>query len=239
MRNVWILARREFSHYFISPLAYVLSFFFFLVLGLVFYLSLRAGLAFGQLQPDGRVVIGWMVWILLLAIAPFVTMRLIADEQRMGTLELLLTSPVRDGELILGKWLGSFAFLVLLLAVTWVYPLILHRMTDPGIDQGVLVSAYLGLVLMVAAMLAIGTLISAIFSNPWAAAPVTSVVLLSLVIVGNAGDTSEFARQIGFFEHYQGFYRGVIQLSDIAYYLSLTVLCLFLAMQVIQARRWR
>lgn len=239
MRNVWILARREFSHYFISPLAYVLSFFFFLVLGLVFYLSLRAGLAFGQLQPDGRVVIGWMVWILLLAIAPFVTMRLIADEQRMGTLELLLTSPVRDGELILGKWLGSFVFLVLLLAVTWVYPLILHRMTDPGIDQGVLVSAYLGLVLMVAAMLAIGTLISSIFSNPWAAAPVTSVVLLSLVIVGNAGDTSEFARQIGFFEHYQGFYRGVIQLSDIAYYLSLTVLCLFLSAQVIQARRWR
>jgi ABC-2 type transport system permease protein len=239
MRNIWIIARREFTHYFISPLAYVLSFFFFLVLGLVFYLSLSAGLAFGQIEPDGRVVIGWMVWILLLAITPFITMRLIADEQRMGTLELLLTAPVRDWELILGKWLGSFGFLLLLLAVTWVYPLILHRMTQPGIDQGILVAAYAGLVLLVAAMLAIGTLISTLFSNPWAAAPVTAVVLLVLVILGNASATSEWARQVGFFQHYQNFYQGVIQVSDVAYYLSLTVFCLFLSAQVIQARRWR
>lgn len=238
MRNVWIIARKEFTHYFISPLAYVLSFFFFLVLGLVFYLSLSAGLAFGQIQPDGRVVLPWMVWILLLGVTPFITMRLIADEQRMGTLELLLTAPVRDWELILGKWLGSFGYLLLLLAVTWVYPLILHRMTEPGIDQGILVAAYVGLTLLVAAMLAIGTLVSTLFSSPWGAF-VTALVLVTLVMLGNASDTSELARQIGFFQHYQSFYQGVIQLSDVTYYLSLTVLCLFLSTQVIQVRRWR
>jgi len=239
MRNVWILARREFSHYFISPLAYVVSFFLFLILGVVFYGTLSIGFAFGQVDPDGRVLIPWMIWILVLAIVPVLTMRLIADEQRTGTLELLLTSPVRDWELVLGKWLGSFGFLCLLLAATWVYPLILHRMTEPGIDQGVLVSAYLGLMLMVGAMLAIGLLASTVLPNPlWVPPVVWGVVLLS-IIIGTTGGTNEFARQIGFFERYQSFFRGVIQLSDAVYYISLTVLCLFLSAQVIQARRWR
>jgi ABC-2 type transport system permease protein len=156
----------------------------------------------------------------------------------------LLTAPVRDWELVVGKWLGALGFMVALMAVTWVYPLILHRMTNPGIDQGVLVSAYLGLVLMVAAILAIGTLVSAFFRSTLAAAGATLAVILLLWIIGGfasgAGGANELARYLSFVSHfYDNFYRGVVDLQDVVYYVSLTVLTLFLASQVVESRRWR
>jgi ABC-2 type transport system permease protein len=171
-------------------------------------------------------------------------MRALADEQRMGTIELLLTSPVRDWELVVGKWLGAMGFIAALLAVTWVYPIILHRLTSPGIDQGVLVSAYIGLLLMVASMVAIGVLISSLFSSAVPAFFVTLAVLLGLWIIGGfssgTGAGSEFLRYLSFVDHfYTNLYRGVLDLADLVYYLSLTALALFLGTQVVEARRWR
>jgi ABC-2 type transport system permease protein len=181
---------------------------------------------------------------ILLFVTPGLTMRLLADEQRMGTLELLLTSPIRDWELIAGKWLGSFGFVVALLAVTWVYPLILHQMTDPGIDQGVLLSAYLGLVLLAGAMLALGVFVSGLFENPLAAFFAALGLLLGLWIVGGLGGGSgplaQVAGYLGLVDHfYDNLYRGILTLKDIVYYLSMTAFALFLGAQVMQARRWR
>jgi len=161
MRNVWIIASKEFRNYFVSPVAYALAAMIYLILGGIFFINIYFGLQTGQISADGRMVIGPLVTILVFA-TPAVTMRLLADEQRMGTMELLLTAPVRDWELVLGKWLGAFEFLILIVAVTWVYPFILNRMTSPGIDQGTLVAAYLGLTLMIASMLGIGVLIAAL-----------------------------------------------------------------------------
>jgi ABC-2 type transport system permease protein len=158
MRNVWIIARREFRHYFVSPLAYAVLAMVFLILGGIFFINIYYGMEMGGISPDGRIVLQPLVTILLFA-TPALTMRLLADEQRMGTMELLLTAPVRDWELVIGKWLGSFFFMLLILATTWIYPFFLDLMTDPGIDQGVLVSAYVGLTFMVASMLAMGVLI--------------------------------------------------------------------------------
>jgi hypothetical protein len=126
MRNVWIIASREFRHYFVSPIAYALATMLYLILGGIFFINVYYGLQTGQITPDGRIVIGAMVTILLFA-TPAITMRLLADEYRMGTMELLLTAPVRDWELVVGKWLGALGFMFVVLAVTWVYPLILHR----------------------------------------------------------------------------------------------------------------
>ena len=243
MRNVWIIAGRELRHYFISPMAYVLALLLYLILGGLFAINVYFGLQTGQVSPDGRLVIGPMVTILIFT-TPIVTMRLLAEEQSSGTIELLLTAPVRDWELVVGKWLGALGFMTALMAVTWVYPLILHRMTEPGIDQGILVSAYLGLVLMVAAILAIGTLISAFFRSTLAAAGATLAVILLLWIIGGfasgAGGANELARYLSFVSHfYDNFYRGVIDLQDIVYYLSLTALALFLGSQVLESRRWR
>ena len=244
MRNVWTIAAREFRQYFISPLAYAVAASLYLILGGIFFINLYFGLQAGSMTPDGRMVLGPLVTILVLIITPLLTMRLIADESRMGTLELLLTSPVRDWELVVGKWLGAMAFVLVLLVVTWIYPIILNQLADPGIDQGVLVSAYLGLFLLAATILAIGVLISALFDNPIVAAVATVGGLLVLWILGGlgtgSGTVSELASYLGLVDHfYDNLYRGIINLSDVVYYVTLTAFALFLGAQVLQARRWR
>lgn len=243
MKNIWVIASREFRQYFISPLAYAIAASIYLILGGVFFINIYFGLQGGRIPPDGRIVLGPLVTILVF-VTPALTMRLLADEQRMGTLELLLTSPVRDWELVIGKWLGSFGFVVVLIVVTWVYPLILHQMTEPGIDQGVLVSAYLGLLLLSGSMLALGVFVSGLFENPLAAFFTTLAVMLALWIVGGLGSGSgtmaQVAGYLGLVDHYyDNLYRGVLSLKDSVYYLSLIAFALFLGTQVVQSRRWR
>jgi ABC-2 type transport system permease protein len=243
MKTVLTIARRELRLYFVSPVAYAVATMVFLILGGIFFINVYFGLRTGQVAPDGRMVISPLVTILLFA-SPAITMRLLADEQRMGTIELLLTSPVRDWELVVGKWLGASAFLILILATTWVYPVIIHLMADPGIDQGVLVSAYIGLLFMATAMLAIGTMISSLFKNSIPAFFITLAVMLALWIVGGlgsgSGTGSEVAANLSFVGHfYDNLYRGVVDVGDLVYYLSLTILSLFLGTQAIGSRRWR
>ncbi len=241
MRNIWIIARREFRHYFVSPLAYVVLAMVFLILGGIFFINIYYGMQSGGISPDGRIVLQPLVTILLFA-TPALTMRLLAEEQRMGTMELLLTAPVRDWELVVGKWLGSFFFMLLILAATWVYPFILDLMTDPGIDQGVLVSSYVGLTFMVASMLAMGVLISSLFKNQVPAFFATLGLLLFLWILGGFAGSggSPITRYLSFLGHfYDNLFRGVLHLTDLTYYLSLTILALFLGTQAVEARRWR
>jgi ABC-2 type transport system permease protein len=243
MNNVWVIARREFRHYFVSPIAYAVALFLFVVLGILFYVNISFGMQTGQLSPDGRLVMGPMVTLLLLTV-PFLTMRLIAEESATGTIELLLTAPLRDWELVLGKWLGGMGFISLLLALTWIYPIILHRMTSPGIDQGVLLSAYLGVLLMVAAIVGIGVMVSAFFRNSLAAGFVTLAVILVLWVIGGmasgTGGGNEVVRYLSFGDHlFDNLFQGVVDLGDVLYFISLTVLSLFVASQVVESRRWR
>ena len=179
MRNVWIIARREYKLFFISPIAYVVAFFFMILLGWFFYSALRDAIIQSTYQsyaPDCSNHHQSMV-TLLLFVMPAITMRSIAEEMRMGTMELLLTAPVKDWELVVGKWLGAFLFMLTLLAVTWIFPIVLNFLVKPGIDQGILLSGYLGLILMVASLVAIGVFISSLFNNQ------VVVFLISLAIV--------------------------------------------------------
>ena len=123
MRSTAIIAAREFRRYFISPIAYAGAAIIFLVLSGVFVLNIGFGLPTGQMSPDGRMVLQPLVFVLIL-VTPAFTMRLLAEEQRAGTLELLLTAPVRDWEVVIGKWLGSLGFLLVILAGTFVYPIV-------------------------------------------------------------------------------------------------------------------
>ena len=158
-------------------------------------------------------------------------MRLLADEQRMGTLELLLTSPVRDAELVVGKFLGAFLFMLSLIALTWVFPIILNFLVSPGIDQGPLVSGYLGLILLVAVFIAIGVAISSLFTNPIPAFFATLGALLILWMIGfpaQAGGATgtTLLSYLDLSEHYyNSFYAGVIELKDIVYYLKRDCFC--------------
>jgi len=246
MRNVWIIARREYKLFFISPVAYVVAFFFMILLGWFFYSALRDAIIQSTYQayaPTVQIIISPLV-TLLLFVMPAITMRSIAEEMRMGTMELLLTAPVKDWELVVGKWLGAFLFMLTLLAITWVFPIVLNFLVKPGIDQGILISGYLGLVLMVASLVAIGVFISSLFNSQVVVFLVSLAIVLVFWLVRPASSsTGGLANQIlsylNFIDHYLNFYQGTIDLSDIVYYLSLTSLGLFLGTVSVEIRRWR
>ena len=248
MRNIWTIAKREYNHYFISPLAYVVAFIILLPLGIYFAVIVFATSqqAFSGAPPPDISPITWLFCFLLVFTTPVLTMRLISDEARMGTLELLLTSPIRDFELVVGKWLGAFLFILTILAITLIFPIILHFMlVNPGIDQKLFLSAYLGVILVAGAFLALGVGISAIFTNQFAAFFVTFglffflwfLVSLPANLLPNGGDALNYLNMSSHFN--EGFNAGNINLSDIVYYISLIALGLFVGTTAIEVRRWR
>lgn len=243
MRNIWTIAKREYKLYFNTPIAYIVAFIILLILGILFFANLQSGMIQGY-APGTEVVLGPLVTLFLFG-TPAITMRLLAEEQRMGTIELLLTAPVRDYELVVGKWLGGWFFLLTIIAVTLIFPFVLNLMVEPGIDQGPLVTGYLGLLLLSAALVAIGVAISALFSNQIAAFFTTLGVLLVLWLISMpsqvAGGTGgSLLSYLDITEHfYSTLYRGIIDLSDVVYFLSLTALALFLGSVVVEMRRWR
>lgn len=247
MRNIWIIARREYKLYFASPAAYLIAFMILLALGILFYLNLQVA-AMQQFSPGAQITLAPMATLIMLA-TPAITTRLLAEEQRMGTIELLLTAPVRDWELVIGKWLGAFLFLLSIIIVTLIYPLVLNQLVNPGIDQGPLLSGYLGIVLLSASLVAIGVAISSLFNNQIAAFATTmGVFILFWWIIGPIAQTIGPAGGVGatiissldFSEHFFGnLIRGVIDLKDVVFYLSITALGLFLGTVSVETRRWR
>jgi ABC-2 type transport system permease protein len=262
MRNIWTIARREYDHYFISPIAYVVAFLILLTTGGIFVYSLSyytqsAYQAYGG-APDITPVTGSFGFLLVLTI-PALTMRLIADEARMGTLELLLTAPVRDFELVAGKWLGGLLFILSILAVTLIYPIILngivigsvtilHPLVTPGIDRQLMLSNYAGVILAAGAFLALGVGISAIFTNQIAAFFVTLITFILLwwlfgfpASVLQQGSNGQLLFQyLDMKTHfYNAFGSGSISIADGIYFLSLIALGLFMGTTAVEVRRWR
>lgn len=248
MHNMWIIAKREYKHYFISPIAYVIMFTILIIVGIVFALNIWQAnqpiVMYSPYVPDASIITGPMLFMFIFSI-PALTMRLLADEQRTGTLELLLTAPLRDWELVAGKWLGAFLFLLSLIAISLVYPLTLHLLVEPGLDLGVLLTNYVGLILISAALLSIGVGISAMFSNQIAAFFTTLVVLVILwFLIGAPADIvprfGDFFRYIDMRDHfYNSLATGALNLSDIVFPLTLLAFGLFLGALIIEMRRWQ
>lgn len=254
MRNIWIIAAREFKQFFGSPIAYALGVLIFGFLGPIFALQLLSvSQSSSQQVLPGQMMLGPLMTLFLFTM-PAITMRLLAEENRQGTLEILLTSPIRDAELVLGKFLGALMFSTCILAVTFVFPLFLHAMTKPnGIDQGPLVSAYLIFFLLMASLLAIGLVFSAVFANSIAAFFSSLAVSLTLWIlgmvansfysIGSMGTSSvleKVTQYLDFTSHfYNNAFNGKLDLQDAIYYISIIVLGLFLAIQIVHSKRWR
>jgi ABC-2 type transport system permease protein len=178
--------------------------------------------------------------------APALTMRLISDEARMGTLELLLTAPIRDFELVAGKWLGAMLYILTILVITLVYPIILNNYITPGLDLRATLTTYLGVILVAGAFLALGVGISAMFTNQIASFFITLITFVFLWwLVGFpanvlAGDSGEIFRYLSMQTHfYEGLSTGIINLSDLVYYISLIALGLFTGTVAVEMRRWR
>ena len=244
MRTAWIIASREYKRYFSTPAAYAIAFALFLVIGYLFYSTVVTAIvtSFGGPPPGVQLVLNPLATLLLFT-SPAVTMHLLAEEQRLGTIELMLTAPVKDWELVVGKWLGAFMFMATIVLSTLVYPLILDMMVNPGIDQGPLISGYLGLLLFCSSIAAIGVAISSFFNNQIASFFVTLFFLLFIWIINapsSATGGNELLAYLNFPDHlYSTFYAGVIDIRDVVYYISMTAIFLFFGSTIVETRRWR
>lgn len=243
MRVAGWIALREWKRYLATPVAYLVFFLFLLVLGWIFNQAVSASL-FTGFPPGPETIIRPMLTLLVFSI-PALTMRLLAEENRMGTLEILLTAPVREWEVVLGKWLGVMGVLTLLLMVTLVYPLLLDRLVVPGIDWGQTWAGYLGLWLICAALSALGVAISGLFRNQVAAFVVTLAVFLAFWMVGMFGRQAQglwatVIQHLDFSQHFSlGFAQGVVDIKSLVYLLSVTAFGLFLGTFTLESRKWR
>jgi ABC-2 type transport system permease protein len=229
------IARRELGAYFVSPIAYIVMAAFLLISGYLFSVILITS------QTASLEGLFFNINVILLFITPLITMRLLAEEQRSGTIEVLLTAPVRDWEVVLGKFLAALGLFGVMLLLTLVYPLTLFWVGGNP-DTGPIISSYVGLLLLAAAMLSIGTLASAVTENQIVAAVLAFAILLLFWLIGAAANVitgaAEVFRALSLPDRYDDFIRGAINLEDVVYYLSITIAALFIATRILETRRY-
>jgi ABC-2 type transport system permease protein len=238
LKNIGIISLKELKSYLTSPMAYIVTAVFLVGTGLGFVIYLVVT-SYSDTSIRGFLQSGQ---ILILAFAALLTMRLIAEERKLGTWELLLTVPVRDIEIILGKFLACLAVLSGMLVLTLYYPLLLIILGDP--DLGPIFTSYLGLFLLGCASLAVGLFASSLTSNQIVAVVVAGGILFALWILGSLGSFApgalgEVLSYLSLSWHFPDFMRGIVDTKAIVYYLSVTALFLFLAIRSTETDRWR
>ncbi|MCB9760454.1 MAG: ABC transporter permease subunit [Alphaproteobacteria bacterium] len=236
MSAVLTILKKELRVYAVSPLAYVFFGVFLFLAGVFFYL----GIALTG-EASLRVMLG-NVAVSLLFVLPMVTMRHFAEEQRAGTLELLMTAPISMPTLIVGKWLASMALCLVMLLGTLLFPAILAYYGDP--DWGVIITSYVGLVCCCAAFCAAGLFTSSLTNDQVAAGMGGIVILMPFWLIGSAGaivgeEHQRLLDQIALLPHLRSFTRGVLDTADLAYFVGFTFIFLFLTYRTLESRRWR
>jgi len=252
--RIWPVFKKEMRLYFTSPTAYVVIAVFLLLAGYFFFAIFdfftRASLQTAMNPQMGRDLnvtdnvlrpLFSNVSVILLLLMPLVTMRQFAEERRSGTIELLLTYPVRDGAVLLGKFLAALALYVIMLVLTLVYPALLFYFARP--EWGPVLTGYLGLLLLGAAFIATGLFASSLTENQIVAAMTTFGILLLFWVIGWTAETWRAAgpvlTQLSLIEHFDNFTKGVLDTRDVIYYLSFIVFALFLTLRSLEARRWK
>jgi ABC-2 type transport system permease protein len=242
MRTVWTIAKRELVSYFTSPVAYVFLVIFLLLTG---FFTFTAGNFFERGEASLAAFFGWHPW-LYLVLVPAVGMRLWAEERRSGTLELLLTMPVAPWQAIVAKFLASWIFLGVALALTFPAVVTVNVLGEP--DNGIIVAGYLGSLLLAGAYLAITSMTSAMTRNQVVAFIVSVVLCLFLVLAGFNPVTDLMARwaspavvdtvaAFSVVTHFDGFQRGVIDSRDLIFFLSVIGFALFATGVVLRSHR--
>jgi ABC-2 type transport system permease protein len=254
VKNVLLICEKELKSYFASPIAYLLMAFFGLIFGFGFYTATRDVARFsfqaqmmGQQQPMSvneqiiRPLLGFASTIALFLI-PMITMRLFAEEKRAGTIELLMTSPITDLEIILGKWLGSVLLYLCVLGMSVINIALLFAWGKP--DWKPVLVAYLGLILQGACLLAIGVFISTTTRNQIIAGGVTFFVCLMLWLLSwftafDSGGASSVVSYLSIVTHFENFGKGVLSTKDTIFYFSMIFFALFLTARSMESLRWR
>jgi ABC-2 type transport system permease protein len=255
MSNILAIAHKELKSYFASPIAYIVIGFFALLFGYFFYALLiffdrqsmqMAGFG-GQQSVNVNEQLIRPVFlnasVIILFVLPMITMRTYAEEKRSGTIELLLTSPLTDFQIIMGKFLGAMALYAAMLAVTLVHIGVLFLFGNP--EWRPIVTGYLGLLLMGGCFISVGLLISSLTKNQIVAGMVTfAVFLLFWVIswigsVSSGGTSADVASYLSIIDHYDDFAKGVIDTKHLIYYLSFISFGLYLTAKSVDTERWR
>jgi len=246
--HVTTLVRRELGAFFLSPIAYIVGAVFLFISGVYFSYFI-----FETRECNLKGPFFWMGWVLLFMI-PFLTMRLVARERRSGTIEMLLTTPVTDTEVIASKFLGALAFFAMMLAPTGVYYLVLRRYGAP--DVGPILTGYVGIFMLGAYLIAFGLMISALCANQIIAGAVSMVAGLAIAVLSglvdpksvlSVGESADRIRRlayscvkyVGMIEHLDPFLKGVFDQRDFFFYLAFTFLWLFLAVRALESRKWK
>jgi ABC-2 type transport system permease protein len=255
MKNVLAIAQKELKSYFASPIAYIVIGLWALLYGYFFVTILsyfvRSSMQMGQLGQGPQAMninqqlirpVLQNVTILVLFLMPMVTMRTYSEEKRSGTIELLLTSPLTDFQIILGKFFGAMALYGVMLAVTWIHLGLLFVYGNP--EWKPIVTAYVGLLLMGGCFISLGLFISSLTKNQIVAGMVTFAVFLLLWVItwigSAAGPTAEKITQyLSIVDHYDDFGKGVLDTTHFIYYVSFITFGLFLTAKSVDSERWR
>jgi ABC-2 type transport system permease protein len=237
MENVWVLFKKEFKAYFLSPIAYVFITVYLVVTNFLFFQGF-----FILNQAEMRSYFGLLPWVFLFFV-PAITMRSWAEEKKVKTLELLMTWPVSDPQVVAGKFLASFCFLALSVLLSVTIPITIAILGNP--DMGIIVASYVGALLMGAAYLAIGLWISSLTENQIVAFILGVVVTFALFMVGSPFVTMAMPPRLvpiltylGLGTHFDSIGRGVMDTRDIIYYLSVIGFFLFLNVRSLESRKW-
>ncbi len=253
--KIWPIWKKEMRLYFTSPVAWVILTIFLVIAGYFFY-SIFAFFTLASMQSAMNPQMGRdlnvtesvlrplfsNISVILLLLMPLLTMRLIAEERRSGTIELLLTYPIRDGAVLVGKYVAALSLYAVMLALTLVYPGIVAYFTR--LEWGPLLTGYLGLLLMGAAFIAVGLFASSLTENQIVASITTFGILLLFWVIGWSADYAggtlgKFLTHVSLLEHFDSFGKGVLDTKDIVYYVDFTIVALFLTLRSLEARRWR
>jgi ABC-2 type transport system permease protein len=257
MRSVYAVFKRELKAYFALPIAYVVMGGLLFIVGFLYYLSFRwfLGVSFeamrnpmmaSDLDMSSMVVAATINTIGVVSVftLPLLTMRLWAEEKRTGTVELLLTFPLRDSTIVLGKFFAGLAVYSVLLVLSLLYPLLAAWFAPQGLDPGPIWAGYLGTLLLGATLFALGFLCSTWTENQIVACALAWVGFLFFWLIGHAADfagpdVGQLLSQLSFSKHHENFAKGVIETQDVAFFVLFTAFCLFLTFRSIESTRWR
>ena len=245
MKTIFIIAKKEFLTYFYTPIAYVIASVFYIINGLLFSYLIN-DTSSNDVYREGSVMqyifSNDFFWIILFILIPVITMRLIAEEKKEGTLELILTFPVNDLQLILGKFFGAFLFYIFLWLPTFIYVGLLFWISPP--DLGPIFSAFLGVLLAGAMFISIGLFFSTLTKNQIISSMLCFGFILSLLIISAIeyvlppGNIRFLLQYINFVKHSHLLSIGGIDTRNIVYFLSFIFFFIFLSTMSLEARKW-
>lgn len=241
MRGAWLIFRRETAHYWSSPFAYLIAAAVLLLTGILFNRDLATSVGTQAANPA---LVPMILSFMMIFFAPLLTMRLLAEERREGTLELLLTAPVSDSSIVIGKFAGAWFYYTTLLLLTLVYQLILVSITQP--DLGHTAAGYIGIWLYGGATLAVGLFFSSLTENQIVAAFLSMVALMILWLGDNVGsvvssvEVARIVRSLTLQGHFStSFAAGLVRGEDAVFFVGIIAVMLFATIRVVESNRWR